>query len=87
MRTSFASETNHFMRFMYHMPLKYLITITPEKSAEALVALIEGTPGTDWEPGGVYSKGKPMRVQAIDDGTTARLLWEKSEEMLDKRNV
>ena len=81
-RTSFASETNHFMRFMYHTPLKYLITITPEKSAEALVALIEGTPGTDWEPGGVYSKGKPMRVQAIDDGTTARLLWEKSEEMI-----
>lgn len=81
-RTSFASETNHFMKFMYHTPLKYLITISPEKSAEALVTLIEGTPGVDWEPGGVYSKGKPMQVNAFDDGTIAELLWEKSEEML-----
>lgn len=83
-RTSFASETNHFMKFMYHTPLKYLITITPEKSAEALVHLIEGTPGVDWEPGGVYSKGKPMRVNAFDDGTIANLLWEKSDEMVTR---
>lgn len=82
-RTSFASETNHFMRFMYHTPLKYLITISPEKSAESLVALIEGTPGVHWEPGGVYYKERPMHVQAIDDGTLPRLLWEKSNQMLE----
>ncbi|MFC4355576.1 SDR family NAD(P)-dependent oxidoreductase [Chryseomicrobium palamuruense] len=81
-RTSFASETNHFMKFMYHTPLKYLITISPEKSAEAFVKLVEGTPGVDWEPGGVYSKGKPMCVNAFDDGTIAKLLWEKSEDMV-----
>ncbi|MBK1809534.1 SDR family NAD(P)-dependent oxidoreductase [Clostridium sp. YIM B02505] len=81
-RSSFASDTTHFMRFLYHTPVKYLMTISPEKSARALTALIEGKPGVDWKLGEVYSKGKPMAVAFKDDGTVSRELWKKSEEFL-----
>lgn len=78
-RSSFASDTTHFMRFVYHTPLKYLLTISPEKSSRALIALIEGEPGSDWEPGAVYSNGKPMKVTFQDDGSIASELWLRSE--------
>ncbi len=86
-RSSFASDTNHFMRFIYHTPLKYLITITPEKAARHLTALAEGTPGVDWRPGEVYAKGEPMEVKFEDDGIVARELWERSERMLESRTA
>ncbi|WP_370677365.1 SDR family NAD(P)-dependent oxidoreductase [Pleomorphomonas sp. PLEO] len=81
-RSNFASQTNHFMRFFYHSPLKYLFTISSGASARRLVALIEGTPGKDWQPGAVYDKRKPLPVAFKDDGTVARALWEKSEDMV-----
>lgn len=81
-RSSFASETNHIMRLIYHTPLKYLATISPEKSGRMLTALIEGKPETDWQPGEVYSKGKPMDVTFKDDGSVARELWLRSEQFL-----
>jgi len=81
-RSNFASDTTHLMRFIYHTPLKYLATISSDQSARALTALAEGTPGTDWRPGEVYSNGKPMRVAFKDDGTVARELWERSEQYL-----
>lgn len=81
-RSNFASETNHFMRVFYHSPLRYFFTISPARSAKRLVAHAEGTPGKDWQPGEVYDKGKPMPVAFSDDGTAARTLWDKSEEMV-----
>jgi NAD(P)-dependent dehydrogenase (short-subunit alcohol dehydrogenase family) len=82
-RSNFASDTTHFMRFMYHSPLKYLSTISPEVSGRRLTALAEGKPGVDWQPGEVYDKSKPMPVRfKDDDGSIARQLWERSEEML-----
>ena len=81
-RSSFASDTTHFMRFIYHTPLKYLITISPEKAATGLVDLAEGTPGSDWECGGMYANGKPMKGGFKDDGSIARGLWDRSEAML-----
>jgi NAD(P)-dependent dehydrogenase (short-subunit alcohol dehydrogenase family) len=81
-RSSFASHTTHFMRFVYHTPLKYLATISPEKAAGALTALAEGKPGVDWRPGEVYANGRPMAVAFKDDGTVARELWERSERYL-----
>ena len=86
-RSSFASDTSHFMRFVYHSPLKYLMTISPEKSAERLTALAEGTPGSDWQPGEVYDKGKPMPVAFKDDGSVARTLWKRSEELLAQKGL
>ncbi|RCW74997.1 SDR family NAD(P)-dependent oxidoreductase [Saliterribacillus persicus] len=82
-RSSFASDTTHFMKFVYHTPIKYLLTISPEKSARRLSALAEGKPGVDWNLGEVYSNGKPMSVAFKDDGTVARELWERSEQFLN----
>jgi len=71
------------MRVVYHTPLKYLITISPEASAQRLTALVEGRPGVDWQLGQVYDKDKLMPVKFRDeDGSIARQLWERSEEML-----
>jgi NAD(P)-dependent dehydrogenase (short-subunit alcohol dehydrogenase family) len=82
-RSNFASDTTHFMRFVYHTPLKYLTTISPEKSGRRLTTLAEGKPGVDWQPGEVYDNGKPMPVAfKDDDGTIALQLWQCSEEML-----
>lgn len=81
-RSSFASDTTHFMRFVYHTPVKYLMTISPDKSARALSWLVEGKPGTDWQPGGFYAKNRPHELKFQDDGTVARALWERSEQLL-----
>ncbi len=81
-RSAFAGDTTHFIRVAYCTPLKYLVTITPERSARALTALAEGKPGADWQPGEVYSHGKPMTVVFKDDGSSARELWERSEHFL-----
>lgn len=81
-RSSFASDTTHFMRFLYHSPLKYLITIAPEKSAHRLIWLAEGVPDQDWQRGQVYDGIKPMTVAFRDDGSAARKLWDESELMV-----
>lgn len=79
-RSNFASETTHFMKFFYHSPLKYLTTISPEKSATFLTDLILGTPGVDWTLGEMYANRKPMKVRFQDtDGSIATKLWEESE--------
>jgi len=85
-RSNFASETTHFVRFIYRAPLKYLITISPKVAAREFVDLVEGKPGVDWQPGEIYAKGKPMRLKFKDEsGETARRLWERSEQMLKSR--
>lgn len=82
-RSNFGSESTRLMRLLYHSPLKYLVMISSESSGRRLTALAEGEPGTDWQPGEVYNKRKPMRVKLADpDGHIARQLWERSEEML-----
>ncbi|CCE01776.1 SDR family NAD(P)-dependent oxidoreductase [Bradyrhizobium sp. STM 3809] len=78
-RTNFASETTPMMRLVYHSPLKYLLPLSPARSAQRLVRLAEGAPGTDWQPGACYAGQRPMKVVYQDDGTAARLLWEQSE--------
>jgi len=82
-RSNFASDTTHYMRFLYNAPLKYLVMISPEASGRRLTALAEGQPGVAWQPGEVYNKRKPMPVAfRDDDGSVARELWERSEEMV-----
>ncbi len=81
-RTNFASDTSHFMRIVYHSPLKYLLPLSPERSALRLVRLAEGNPGTDWQLGECYAGNKPMKVAFKDDGTAARILWERSDEFV-----
>jgi NAD(P)-dependent dehydrogenase (short-subunit alcohol dehydrogenase family) len=82
-RSNFASETHHVMRWLYHTPLRYLFTISPESSGQRLTALAEGLPGTDWKPGEVYNKRRRMPLRFKDaEGQAARSLWEQSEAMV-----
>lgn len=81
-RSNFAEDTTFFMRWFYHTPLRYLATISPDTSAHRLVRLAEGEPGRDWQPGEVYLKRSQMPVAFRDDGSVARALWERSEEMV-----
>lgn len=75
-RTNFGSESVAFVRFCYHTPLKYLFTISPEKSARRLTRLALGAPGADFTPGEVYSYKKPLELKFRDpDGSAAASLW------------
>ena len=79
-RTNFASESTPFLKFMYHSPLKYVFTISPEKSARRMVRLAEGVPGKDFVSGGIYSDGTPMKCRFADpSGDHARDLWDACE--------
>lgn len=82
-RTNFASESTPFVRFCYHSPLKYLFTISPERSAVRLVRLAAGEAGSAFVPGETYSGMKPMRLKFRDpDGSAARTLWDACEKMV-----
>lgn len=84
-RTNFASESTGFVKFCYHSPLKYLFTISPEKSAERIVKLALGNPDHDFICGEVYSKDKIMDLKFKDtDGAAARKLWEYCEKLTEK---
>ena len=76
-RTNFGAEAGFFFRAAYHTPLKYLFTISPEKSAARLTRLAEGTPGVDFAPGMAYSGEKRFTVWCEKDlDAWGALLWE-----------
>ena len=82
-RTNFGSESTAFVNFCYHTPLKYLFTISPEKSARRLTRLALGAPAVDFVPGEVYSYNKPLRLKFRDpDGSAAASLWAACESRL-----
>lgn len=83
--SNFASDTNSFMRYIFHTPmLTKLLTITPQESAKRnLVWLVNGKPGQDWKLGGYYEKQNLTRSASIaHDALTAKVLWDKSEIMV-----
>jgi NAD(P)-dependent dehydrogenase (short-subunit alcohol dehydrogenase family) len=81
--TNFAAESTSPMRFLYHTPLKRLVLTSPEKGAENLVWLVNGTPGTDWVSGEYYEKKKVAKTNPqAGDATLARELWKRSADML-----
>ncbi|WP_161884433.1 SDR family NAD(P)-dependent oxidoreductase [Deinococcus alpinitundrae] len=81
--TNFASDTTHWIRFLYRTPLRRLI-ISPEQGGQHLTWLAEGTPGVTWTPGVYYENDKIARSnpQASDAGL-ARQLWDRSVAMLN----
>ena len=82
-RTNFGSESTAFVNFCYHTPLKYLFTVSPEKSARRLTRLALGAPAVDFVPGEVYSYKKPLRLKFRDpDGSAAASLWSACETRL-----
>ena len=81
-RTNFASESAGFVKFCYHSPLKYLFTISPQKSAERLIFLALGKPGETFAPGETYSGRRLMNVKFQDvNDTAADALWNACLEM------
>jgi NAD(P)-dependent dehydrogenase (short-subunit alcohol dehydrogenase family) len=82
--TNFAAESDSWMRHIYNNPIGRAFMSSPEKGADQLVWLAEGTPGEDWQPGLYYEKRKPAKrnnPQALDP-ELATWLWERSEELL-----
>jgi NAD(P)-dependent dehydrogenase (short-subunit alcohol dehydrogenase family) len=82
--TNFAANSTSPMRFVYQSPFKHLFgLISPKAGADTLVWLASSPPGIDWQSGEYYYKRKPAK--AIDqayDADLAKLLWEKSEQMV-----
>ncbi len=82
--TSFATESDSFLKYITGTRLGRTILIAPEKGAEQLVWLAKGRPGADWISGTYYEKRKPAKrnnPQALD-ADLARRLWDRSEELL-----
>ena len=70
-------------RSFYHTPLRLLFTVSPEKGADTLVFLAEGTPGTDFLPGEYFVRRTVHGVnKQADDAVLARELWDRSEAMV-----
>lgn len=85
--TSFATDSDSFMRRIYTSRIGRAFMATPEKGASQMVWLAETSPGTDWEPGTYYEKNKPAKrnnPQALDPDL-ARELWDRSAELLGQK--
>ena len=78
-RTNFGAEMKGIVKLGYHTPIKYLFTISSEKSAKRLVWLATSTADEDFECGKTYSKpAKEMNVKFEDPYLEeAQKLWNK----------
>ena len=81
-RTNFASEGVKFFKIAYHSPLKYLFTVSKEKSAMRLVRLALDEEGDDLVRGEVYSNKKKFKVKFKDEDDIKGTLWKKTALML-----
>ncbi|WP_369221633.1 SDR family NAD(P)-dependent oxidoreductase [Streptomyces sp. R39] len=82
--SSFATESDSFMKRIYSSRIGRAFMISPGKAANQLVWLAETTPGEEWESGVYYERQKPARrlhKQAKDDALAHRL-WSRSEQLL-----
>lgn len=84
--TSFATESDSFMKRIYNSRIGRAFMVTPEQGADQLVWIAEGRPGKDWHSGTCYEKCKPARrsnPQALDMNL-AKQLWDRSDKLLTK---
>ncbi|MFZ8757608.1 SDR family NAD(P)-dependent oxidoreductase [Microbacterium sp. HMH0099] len=81
--SSFGSTSDGPMKFLYGGPLAQKLMTSTDVGGARLTWLALGKPGVDWEPGGFYSNNKPARTNKIaDDPAPARLLWDRSAELV-----
>ena len=82
--TNFAKDSDAWIKHIANSRVLRALLIAPEKGAEQLVWLAEGTPSKDWESGVYYEKSKPARRNNPQsfDADLAAALWERSEELL-----
>ncbi len=83
--SNFASETSSMMRFIYHTPLRRLLT-SVDKGGEALTWLVGETSGARWRSGEYYENARIAKTNPqADDVDLAKRLWERSEELVGVR--
>jgi len=81
--TSFASTSDDLWGAVYRSSLARRFMATPERGADTLVWLAEGTAGEDWVSGQYWVKRKIARTTPMaDDPGLARGLWERSAAMV-----
>ena len=79
--TSFGTTDGPFITRFYGTALARAVFTSPSRGAGQLVRLAEGMPGTDWESGQYWVRGRVGRTSPqADDADVARRLWEDSAE-------
>ena len=81
--TNFSAGSTTVMRHLYQTLLSRLL-LTPEKGADTMVWLANGTPSRDWTSGEFYTKRTVSKAnpQAYDAELAARL-WDRSAELVE----
>ena len=85
--TSFATESDSFMKRIYSNRLGRAFMTTPERGAGQMIWLAESVPGSDWVSGTYYEKRKPAKrnnPQVLDADLTVQL-WDRSEQLLGQK--
>ncbi|PYE50477.1 SDR family NAD(P)-dependent oxidoreductase [Deinococcus yavapaiensis] len=81
--TNFSSGRDTPLRLIYHTFVRRLILSSPERGAQTLVRLAEGTPDQDFPSGGYMDQLKVGKANPqANDPVLARQLWDRSEAML-----
>ena len=82
--SSFSSAEGTAMRAVYQSFLGRFVLQSPEKGAQTLVFLAEGTPGDDYPTGRYFVRSKPARANRLaGDHVLALDLWNRSVAMLE----
>lgn len=82
--SSFSSAEGSAMRSVYTSFLGRFVLQSPEKGAQTLVFLAEGTPGADYPTGKYFVRSKPARANKLaGDHLLALDLWNRSVAMLE----
>ncbi|MGW9403713.1 SDR family NAD(P)-dependent oxidoreductase [Arthrobacter sp. NPDC055585] len=82
--SSFSSAEGSAMRAVYTSFLGRFVLQSPEKGAQTLVFLAEGTPGADYPTGKYFVRSKPARANKLaGDHLLALDLWNRSVAMLE----
>jgi len=82
--SGFSSAEGSAMRAVYTSFLGRFVLQSPEKGAQTLVFLAEGTPGADYPTGRYFARSKPARANKLaGDHALALDLWNRSVAMLE----
>ena len=81
--SSFGSTSSGSWKFLYGGPLAERFMTSTDVGGARLTWLALGKPGVDWHPGGFYANNKPAKTsRRADDPALARLLWDRSSELV-----
>ena len=86
--TSFGTNTTSWLKWIYATPLKRVLLKPAKNGGEALAWLVNGQPGTTWQPGEYYEGNKiAKKVNRLNtDHQVAKELWDHSVSLLNLEN-